>query len=102
MQANFADFYWGSGALKENPENPCEKNGTVGCRICTRRPMAGDIQLTCSDCGQDFPSPLPIRRSFRNAVTLRLSVANLAAWQRKTTKAVEGPATVRLRHREHP
>jgi CxxC-x17-CxxC domain-containing protein len=25
-----------------------------GCTICTRRPMAGDIQLTCSDCGQDF------------------------------------------------
>src|ERR1700721_2829371 len=34
--------------------NPCAKNGTVGCTICTRRPMAGDIQLTCSDCGQDF------------------------------------------------
>src|SRR6266567_7892827 len=30
------------------------KNGTVGCTLCTRRPMAGDIQLTCSDCGQDF------------------------------------------------
>jgi CxxC-x17-CxxC domain-containing protein len=24
------------------------------CTISTRRPMAGDIQLTCSDCGQDF------------------------------------------------
>jgi CxxC-x17-CxxC domain-containing protein len=22
--------------------------------LCTRRSMAGDIQLTCSDCGQDF------------------------------------------------
>src|ERR1700738_199837 len=30
------------------------KNDTVGCTLCTRRPMAGDIQLTCSDCGQDF------------------------------------------------
>jgi CxxC-x17-CxxC domain-containing protein len=39
---------------KENHENPYAKNGTVGCTICTRRPMAGDIQLTCSDCGQDF------------------------------------------------
>jgi len=26
----------------------------LGCTISTRRPMAGDIQLTCSDCGQDF------------------------------------------------
>ena len=26
----------------------------MGCTISTRRPMAGDIQLTCSDCGQDF------------------------------------------------
>jgi CxxC-x17-CxxC domain-containing protein len=29
-------------------------NGTLGCTIFTRRPMAGDIQLQCSDCGQDF------------------------------------------------
>jgi CxxC-x17-CxxC domain-containing protein len=26
----------------------------LGCTISTRRPMAGDIQLQCSDCGQDF------------------------------------------------
>jgi CxxC-x17-CxxC domain-containing protein len=26
----------------------------LGCTISTRRPMAGDMQLTCSDCGQDF------------------------------------------------
>jgi CxxC-x17-CxxC domain-containing protein len=26
----------------------------LGCTISTRRHMAGDIQLTCSDCGQDF------------------------------------------------
>jgi len=38
----------------EIQQNPYEKNGKVGCTICTRRPMAGDIQLTCSDCGQDF------------------------------------------------
>jgi len=29
-------------------------NGILRCTISTRRPMAGDIQLTCSDCGQDF------------------------------------------------
>jgi len=28
----------------------CSLRGT----ITTRRPMAGDMQLTCSDCGQDF------------------------------------------------
>src|SRR3954462_14643192 len=39
---------------KEIQENPYEKNGKVGCTICTRRPMAGDIQLQCSDCGQEF------------------------------------------------
>jgi CxxC-x17-CxxC domain-containing protein len=27
---------------------------SLGCTISTRRPMAGDIQLQCSDCGQDF------------------------------------------------
>ena len=27
---------------------------SLRCTISTRRPMAGDIQLTCSDCGQDF------------------------------------------------
>lgn len=26
----------------------------MGCTISTRTPMAGDISLTCSDCGQDF------------------------------------------------
>src|SRR6202167_3209926 len=26
----------------------------LGCTISTRTPMAGDISLTCSDCGQDF------------------------------------------------
>ncbi|MGD0942017.1 MAG: zinc-ribbon domain containing protein, partial [Terracidiphilus sp.] len=30
------------------------KKRTLGCTITTRRNMAGDIQLTCSDCGQDF------------------------------------------------
>jgi CxxC-x17-CxxC domain-containing protein len=29
-------------------------NDILGCTISTRRPMAGDIQLQCSDCGQDF------------------------------------------------
>jgi len=29
-------------------------NYKMGCTISARRPMAGDIQLTCSDCGQDF------------------------------------------------
>ncbi|MGD0733737.1 MAG: zinc-ribbon domain containing protein [Terracidiphilus sp.] len=29
-------------------------NHRLHCTISTRRPMAGDIQLTCSDCGQDF------------------------------------------------
>jgi len=38
----------------EMKENPYAKDDKVGCTICTRRPMAGDIQLTCSDCGQDF------------------------------------------------
>ena len=28
--------------------------GGLGCTISTRRHMAGDIQLTCSDCGQEF------------------------------------------------
>jgi CxxC-x17-CxxC domain-containing protein len=26
----------------------------MGCTISTRRPMAGDISLQCSDCGQEF------------------------------------------------
>jgi CxxC-x17-CxxC domain-containing protein len=30
------------------------KNDNLVCTIATRRPMAGDMQLTCSDCGQDF------------------------------------------------
>ena len=34
-------------------ESLCAKN-ELGCTISTRRPMAGDISLTCSDCGQDF------------------------------------------------
>jgi CxxC-x17-CxxC domain-containing protein len=34
-------------------ESLCAKN-ELGCTISTRTPMAGDIQLTCSDCGQDF------------------------------------------------
>ena len=34
-------------------ESLCAKSG-LGCTISTRRPMAGDISLTCSDCGQDF------------------------------------------------
>ena len=29
-------------------------NDKMHCTISTRRPMAGDIQLQCSDCGQDF------------------------------------------------
>lgn len=37
-----------------NNRNPHAKSDTVTCTTCTRRPMAGDIQLTCSDCGQDF------------------------------------------------
>jgi CxxC-x17-CxxC domain-containing protein len=34
-------------------ESFCAKS-ELGCTITTRRPMAGDISLTCSDCGQDF------------------------------------------------
>jgi len=31
----------------------CAKH-QLRCTISTRRPMAGDMSLTCSDCGQDF------------------------------------------------
>jgi len=34
-------------------ESLCAKY-RLGCTISTRRPMAGDMQLSCSDCGQDF------------------------------------------------
>jgi CxxC-x17-CxxC domain-containing protein len=58
MQASFIEFFQsvrrGTDVIAENSENPYAENDTVGCTICTRRPMAGDIQLTCSDCGQDF------------------------------------------------
>jgi len=37
----------------DSKESLC-KNSTLGCTISTRTPMAGDIQLTCSDCGQEF------------------------------------------------
>jgi CxxC-x17-CxxC domain-containing protein len=31
-----------------------DEKHNLGCTISTRTPMAGDISLTCSDCGQDF------------------------------------------------
>jgi CxxC-x17-CxxC domain-containing protein len=37
-----------------NSKNSLYAKHKLGCTISTRRPMAGDIQLTCSDCGQDF------------------------------------------------
>src|SRR5580698_1951420 len=42
-----------------SPQRICRReylyaNYKMGCTISARRPMAGDIQLTCSDCGQDF------------------------------------------------
>src|SRR3569833_23652 len=60
------------------------------------------FNLLAAIAGRTLPSPLPIRRSSRNAVTRLPSVASLAVWQRKTIKGVEDQATVQLRHREHP
>ena len=60
--------------------------------------MAGDMQLTCSDCGQDFTFTAADQAFFRNAVIRPQSVASLAVRQRKTIRG--DPATVRLLHRE--
>ena len=44
---------WRGAKFFNLKESLCAKN-EMGCTISTRRPMAGDISLTCSDCGQDF------------------------------------------------
>jgi CxxC-x17-CxxC domain-containing protein len=35
-------------------KNPCKKNVLWAVQSHTRSPMAGDMQITCSDCGQEF------------------------------------------------
>jgi CxxC-x17-CxxC domain-containing protein len=47
------DQIWPCPKFFSLKESLCAKSG-LGCTITTRRPMAGDISLTCSDCGQDF------------------------------------------------
>jgi hypothetical protein len=46
--------------------------------------------------GKTSPSPLRIKRFFKNADIQRQSDARLAVRQRKTIKAVVAPVTVRL------
>jgi CxxC-x17-CxxC domain-containing protein len=39
---------------QENQRNPYVIFGKGAVQSCTRRNMAGDMQITCSDCGQEF------------------------------------------------
>jgi hypothetical protein len=57
------------------------------------------FNLRAAIAGRTSPSPLLIRRSFRNVVIRPQSVAKVAVRQRRTIRG--GPATVRLRHRVH-
>ena len=63
--------------------------------------MAGDIQLTCSDCGQDFTFTAADQAFFQERGYSTPKRCKPCRRQRKTTKVGEAPATVRLRHREH-
>jgi hypothetical protein len=49
--------------------------------------------------GKTSPSPLRIKRSFRNVAIRHQSVVRLAVRQRKTIKVVGAPVTVRLQRR---
>jgi len=49
--------------------------------------------------GRTLPSPLQIRRSFKNVVIRHQNAASHAEWQRKTTRGVPAAAIVRLLHR---
>jgi hypothetical protein len=51
--------------------------------------------------GRILPSPLRIRRSFRNAVIRPPSAASLAVRQRRANKVGEAPGIVRLHPMEH-
>jgi len=53
--------------------------------------MAGDIQLTCSDCGQDFTFTAADQAFFQERGYSTRSVARLAVRQRKTTRGLRLP-----------
>jgi CxxC-x17-CxxC domain-containing protein len=52
--------------------------------------MAGDIHLRAAIAGRTSPSPLLIRRSFRNAVTRPQSVARIAVMAKKNDQGGSG------------
>src|ERR1035437_9216965 len=74
-------------------------NGTLGCTISTRRPMAGDMQLTCSDCGQDFTFTAADQTFFQERGYSTPKRCKNCRQAKKNDQG--GPATVRLRHRVH-
>jgi hypothetical protein len=67
----------------------------------TREPWLEIFNSLAAIVGRTLPSPLPIRRSSRNAGTRLRNGASLAVRLKRTTKGVaEGEVTVRLQHRE--
>ena len=61
--------------------------------------MAGDMQLTCSDCGQDFTFTAADQTFFQER---GYSTPKRCKNCRQAKKNDAGaPATVRARHREH-
>lgn len=79
--------------------NPCAKLTYRAVQSPQGVPWPEIFNLRAAIADRNSPSPLQIRRSFRNVVTRPQSVARTAVWQRR---AIRGdPATVRLRHRVH-
>ena len=63
--------------------------------------MAGDIQLTCSDCGQDFTFTAADQAFFQERGYSTPKRCKPCRQAKKSDQGGEAPATVRLQHREH-
>ena len=63
--------------------------------------MAGDIQLTCSDCGQDFTFTAADQAFFQERGYSTPKRCKPCRQAKKNDQGGEVPATVRLQHREH-
>lgn len=72
---------------------------TLGCTITPRGfPWREIFNFSAVTAGATLPSPLPIKRSFRNVVIRPRNVASHAGRPERTTRGA--PATVPVRHRE--